>query len=105
MLATWAPRGGGSARAAAKTALAALLMTVGCVGAGDTQERKPAGRAADEADRARVEALGGEAGMAAVDATAGGFLYDKQVEAGQDAYERGRAQGRLERRPPPPPPH
>lgn len=96
---------GACARGASATAIAALLMlTLGCAGSVDTQKRQGSGRAGDAADRSRLDALGGDAGLAAVDATAGGFLYDKQVEAGQDAYERGRAAGRLEHRPPPPPP-
>jgi hypothetical protein len=106
MRATGASRSGGSAKAAATGALAALLMgAIGCAGTSDTSERKSGSQAADASRPAHVEALGGDAGLAAIDATAGGFLYGKQAEAGRDAYERGRAEGRLERRPPPPPPH
>jgi len=73
---------------------AALILTSGCAGMSDTQQRSVTGGLGGAAGGALIGAMAGNAGMgAAIGAaagTVGGFLFGKHKEAEQRAYEQGR---------------
>lgn len=80
-------------KAIAATAILILLVTAGCAGMSDTQQRTVTGAAGGAATGAVIGAIAGNAGMgAAIGAAAGaggGYLYGKHKEAEQSAYQRG----------------
>lgn len=75
-----------------------LLALTGCAGMTDTQQRTLSGAAIGTAGGAAIGALSGNAGWgAAIGAAAGaggGYLYDKNQKAKEDAYRRGYEEGK-----------
>ena len=74
------------------------LAFAGCAGMTDTQQRTLSGAAVGTAAGAAIGAMSGNAGWgAAVGAAAGaggGYLYDKNQKAKEDAYRRGYEEGK-----------
>ena len=74
------------------------LAFAGCAGMTDTQQRTLSGAAIGTAGGAAIGALSGNAGWgAAIGAAAGaggGYLYDRNEKAKEDAYRKGYEQGK-----------
>lgn len=82
------------ARLGLALAVSASLVTAGCAGLSDTQQRTLTGGAAGAAGGAIVGAIAGDAALGAAIGggvgLAGGWLYGKHKESEQAAYERGK---------------
>jgi len=81
-------------------ALAAVLLTAGCAGMTDTQQRTLTGAAGGAAGGAAIGAIAGSAaigaGVGAAAGLAGGWLWDQHRQAEQRAFEQGVEAGRTE---------
>lgn len=74
------------------------LAFAGCAGMTDTQQRTLSGAAIGTAGGAAIGAMSGNAGWgAAIGAAAGaggGYLYDRNQKAKEDAYRKGYEEGK-----------
>lgn len=83
---------------AAVLVLVISLAFAGCAGMTDTQQRTLSGAAIGTAGGAAIGAMSGNAGWgAAIGAAAGaggGYLYDRNQKAKEDAYRKGYEEGK-----------
>lgn len=75
-----------------------LLVLTGCAGMTDTQQRTLSGAAVGTAAGTAIGAISGSAGwgaaIGAAAGAAGGYLYDKNEQSKDAAYQRGYQEGR-----------